>query len=99
MTDLQLGTKIEDKCIYSISEYFENVEDYVVLLELKPSQETDVKDLAYRSKSTKTAMIRALKFWKEPNPYAATYRALVEILLDANKGDIADKICQFCTQL
>ena len=99
VTNSQLDTKIEDECIYSISEYFDNVDEYVIRLKLNPGQERDVKDLCHRSESTKTAMIKALKLWREPHPYDATYRALVKILLDANKGNIADKICQFCAKL
>ncbi len=98
VTDSQLNTKIEDECIISISELFENVEDYVMLLKLKPGQETDVTDLSH-FRGIKIAMIKALKLWREPHPYTATYRALVKILLEADKGNIADKICQFCAEL
>ncbi len=95
VTDSQLDTEIEDSHIRSISEYFENVDDYVMLLGLKPSQQTDVKDLAIR-KSTQTAVCEMLKLWRRPNPLTATYRALIETLLRANKGDIAVKLCQIC---
>ncbi len=95
VTDSQLDTTISDSHIRSISEYFENVEDYVTLFGLKPGQQTDVKDLA-RSRSTQTAVSKMLKLWRERKERNAkpTYRALIKILLLVKKGDIADKLCK-----
>ena len=60
VTDSQLDTAIEESHICSISEYFDNVDDYVLLFGLKPGQQTDVKDLAIR-KTTQTAINKMLK--------------------------------------
>ena len=61
---------------------------------LDPGQKTDIKDLA-KDKGTKTAIVKALKLWRQPNPIAATFRALLWILIHLRKGDIAIKVCRY----
>ena len=95
VTDSQLNFQIQEEDIFKLSAYFDNVESYLVHLGLSPSQQTDIKDLAFRTKDTQIAMSEALKLWREPNPYAATYRALVEVLLDLGKGTVAVNVCTY----
>ncbi len=45
--------------------------------------------------NTQAAMSLAMKLWKRRNPAAATYRALVEIVLSLRKVDVATKVCEF----
>ena len=70
------------------------METYLDKLGLLPSQQTDVKDLAARV-NTNIAMTEALKLWRQPNPYAATFQALLEILLDLSRGDVAVRVCKY----
>ena len=77
-----------------LADCFDEVDIYLYKLELTPGQQTDVKDLAFRQ-STKVALARALKLWRQPNPFAATFRALLEILLDLKRGDVAISVCQY----
>ena len=65
-------------------------------LGLTPSQQADIKDLAFR-RGTQIAVSEALRLWREPNPYTATYRALVEVLLDLGKGEVAVEVCTYLT--
>ena len=94
VSNTQLNTEIIEHDLHSLAEYFDNVETCLYSLGLKPGQQTDIKDLAHRS-NTKTAMVEALKLWRQPNPFAATFRALLEILLDLERGDVAVKVCQY----
>ena len=80
--------------LQNLATCFDNVETYLDKLRLTPGQQTDVKDIAYR-RNTNIAMTEALKLWRQPNPFTATFRALLEILLDLNRGDIAVKVCQY----
>ena len=96
VTDSQLDGQIQERKLLKLSAHFDNVESYLVRLGLTPSQQTDIKDLALR-RGTQIAMSEALRLWREPNPYAATYRALVEVLLDLGKGKIAMEVCNYLT--
>ena len=93
----QLDTKIREEDLPDLAECFDCVEDYLYKLGLKAGQQTDIKDLAFRF-NTKTAMTEALKLWRRPNPLSATYRALLHILLDLRRGDVAVRVCQYITE-
>ena len=92
----QVNTEITEHDLHGLAECFDNVETYLDKLELNEGQQTDIKDLAYR-RNTKTAMVEALKVWRQPNPFAATFQALLQILLDLKRGDVAVKVCQYIT--
>ena len=96
ISNTQLNTEIIEQDLHSLAECFDNVETYLYKLGLNEGQQTDIKDLAYR-RNTKTAMVEALKLWLQPNPFAATFRALLEILLELKRGDVAVKVCQCIT--
>ena len=95
--DSQLATMIREEDINKIAGLFDEVETYLDKLGLLPAQQTDVKDIAYRH-STALAMTKALKLWRQPDPYAATFQALLEILLDLRRGDVAVSVCQYITE-
>ena len=95
--DTQLDTMIREEDLSDLADCFDCVEDYLYKLGLKAGQQTDIKDLAFRS-NTKTAMAEALKLWRRPNPLSATYGALLHILLDLKRGDVAVRVCQHITE-
>ena len=97
ISDCQLDTKIREEHLLDVAGCFDCLETYLDKLGLTPGQQTDVKDLAFRC-NTKTAMAEALKLWRQPNPYTSTFKALVEILLDLRRGDVADRVCQYIKQ-
>ena len=96
VTASQLNSQIQESDLLKLSACFDNVESYLVHLGLTPSQRTDIKDLALR-RGTQIAMSEALRLWREPNPYTATYRALVEVLLDLGNGEVAMEVCTYLT--
>ena len=95
--DSQLATMIREEDINKIAGLFDEVETYLDKLGLLPAQQTDVKDIAYRHGTTQ-AMTKALKLWRQPDPYTATFQALLEILLDLRRGDVAVRVCQYITE-
>ncbi len=92
MTDSQLDTEIKETDMIVLAAYFDNVETYPVQLELDPSERRYVKITA-SNYDTRTAMDKVLRLWRQHNPGAATYRALVEILLRMGMEELAFKIC------
>ena len=94
VTDFQLNTQIEEEDILNFSAHFDNLESYLGYLRLTPSERTDIKDLAQR-RSIQVAMSEALRLWRERNPFTATYRALVEMLLNQGKGMVAADVCNY----
>ncbi len=35
-----------------------------------------------------------LKYWRQENPYKATFRALIKILLEMKKGNVTVEVCR-----
>ncbi len=93
VTNIQLNAPLKELDLHKVAACFDNVENYIHNLGLLPGQQTDVKDLAHRS-GTQIAMMKALKLWGQPNPIAATYRALLNIVLDLRRGDVALCVCK-----
>ena len=93
LTAEQLNSEIKHADLPFLASYFDNVDIYAHIMELTPGEQSDVKHLYYR-KGTREAMMKCLLLWKLHNPYAATYRALLELLLKLGKVMIADQICQ-----
>ncbi len=94
VSDSQLGTEVIEHDLTNLAACFDNVDAYLSKLGLLPGQQTDIKDLALR-RSTQIAMAEALKLWRAPNPFVATFRALLIILLDLKRGDVAVRVCQY----
>ena len=95
--DSQLATVIREEDISKVAGLLDEVDIYLDMLGLLQAQQTDIKDIAYRH-STTQAMTKALTLWRQPDPSAATFRALLEILLDLNREDMAVRVCQYITE-
>ncbi|XP_064400845.1 uncharacterized protein LOC135346993 isoform X5 [Halichondria panicea] len=93
VTDSQLDTEIEETDMIVLAAHFDNVDTYAVQLGLDPSERRDVKITA-SNYDTRTAIDKALRLWRQHNPGAATYRALVKMLLRMGKETLAFKMCQ-----
>ncbi len=96
LTDEQLDSKIEYSDTPKLALCFDNVELYSSSMGLPPAEQADV-NMLYHREGTQTAMMKCLKIWKQHNPYQATYRALLNIVLGLKKGDTAHQICQQLT--
>ena len=94
VSDAELDTEIIEDDFPDLAGSFDEVQTYLIKFKLTPSQQIDVKSLAYRF-NTRVAMTEALKLWHQPNPSAATFRALIEMSLDLRRGDMAVKVCQY----
>ena len=97
LTDQQLDSEIGDSDIPYMTEYFDGVKIYSRAMGLTPAEQADVNKL-YCYEGTQVAMTECLTIWKQHNAYAATHRALLELLLRLRKEKIADDICQHLTQ-
>ena len=95
--DSQLATMIRDEHLHDLAGCFDQLETYLDRLGLYPAQQTDIHDLAAQ-RGIQIAMTQALKLWCQPDPYAATFQALLEILLDLRRGDVAVRVCQYITE-
>ena len=94
VTDKLLDMTVKNIELLDLAACFENTEDYVDSLDLSPGQQTDVRTRAFVH-GTLAGMNLALKYWRERNPFASTYRALVQILLSMEKGDVAVHVCNY----
>ena len=94
VTDSQLDTEMEEADMILLAAHFNNVETLSVQLRLTPADRQDVRNTEFLS-GTQTAVDKALRLWRKANPVAATYRALVEIVLRMGRGDLAAFMCNF----
>ncbi len=97
VTDSQLDTEIEETDMLDLADHFDNVETYPAMLGLSPAEQKDVKYALFLN-DMQTAMFHTLKVWRQHNPGAATYRALVDIVLKMGKNELAQKVCEICKQ-
>ena len=95
-TTSHLDTEIEEADMILLAVHFDNVETLSVQLRLTPADRQDVKEVKLQY-DTQTAVDKALRLWRKANPGAATYRALVEIVLrmGVNGTAIAEEVCKF----
>ncbi len=92
-----LNNEIETKEFVILAAHFDNVRMYSLALGLTPAQQADVRQLLI-SDDTQTAMMKCLSLWQRSNPSAATYGALVTLLLRMMKYDIASKVFEHCQE-
>ncbi len=93
VTNSQLDSKIEEINMIDLAAHLDNVDTYTVQLGLSPAEQRDVK-IAQLAEGTQVAMDKALRLWRQHNPGAATYRALVVMLLRMGKEALAVDVCQ-----
>ncbi len=91
VTDSQLDTEIKETDMIILAAHFDNVETYPVQLGLSPAEHQTVRSLSFQY-DIQTAMDKALRLWRQHNPGAATYRALVMIVLRMGKEALALEI-------
>ena len=94
VSDEQLDTMITEEDLYDLAGAFRHHEVYLPKLGLNPAQQTDIDDLVHK-KGTQIAMAKALRMWRMPNPLAATFKTLIEILLELKSGDVAIRVCEY----
>ncbi len=92
LTDEQLNSEIGE--LTFLAEYFDGgVKIFLNAMGLTRAEQADVNELFHKI-GTQVAMTECLALWKQHNPYASTYRALLELLLRLRKDNIADEICR-----
>ncbi len=91
LTDEQLNSIIKKSDFPFLAANFDGVKVYSTAMEgLTPAEQADVD----RIEGTQEAMIKCLTLWKRHDPSAATYKALLELLLKLGNGETASLICQ-----
>ena len=93
LTDEQLNSEIVRSEFPNLAKHFDGVIIYSHAMGLAPADQTDVNEL-FHKRGTQAAMTECFNIWNQHNPFAATYGALLELLLRLRKDKIADLICQ-----
>ena len=89
--DAQLSREIQQADIPYLAGCFDSVDPYPDLLKLTGGEKTDVMKTESVS-GTQVAMIKCLSLWKSHNPWSATYKALLGIMLRLGKIEEASKV-------
>ncbi len=95
VTDEQLDREIVQDDLAPVAMHFDDVELHLNPLKLTDNEKADLKREMYVSRSNQVAVINCLSIWMGHEPSGATFRALITILLDLRKEEIATKICQY----
>ena len=90
ITSDQLNTEIEDDDPSYVSPYFGDPEQYMGVFGLTPAEQTDVK----KCSGCQTAIAMCLSLWRKHNPSTATFKNLLEILLNLRKEEVAKKVLE-----
>ncbi len=88
VTDEQLDQKIAQDDLTLVAMHFDNVELYLNPMKLTDNEKAGVKRDAFVSGNL-VAVINCLSIWRGHEPSEATFRALIRILLDLRKEEIA----------
>ena len=99
LTNDQLDHEIGEQETFYVAELFGSWSQYVGTpgLGLSRGEKAQiVEDPALISNTLR--MKEALKIWRSANPFAATFRKLLSILLSLNtQGDVAQDVCKYLT--
>ncbi len=98
ISDEKLDLEIEESDLFEIAAFFDNTEDYLEVLGLSPSQQSDVQQEKLRTKTTQASMKFALKIWMNRNPFGETFRSLLTLILPLKKVTVAVDICKWLLQ-
>ncbi len=92
-----LNNEIQTKEFVILAAHFDCLEIFMEPLGLVPAQQADVR-ICRLLNGTQVAIAECLSLWQRSNPSAATYRALVKLLLRMRKYDIASKVVKHCQE-
>ena len=90
----QLDCEIEEKDMIHLASCFDNVEYYISVLGLTPSEQNDVRKKA-QGDGNQLAIKDCLSLWRLHDPFRATLRNLLEILLKLKKEEVASNVCNY----
>ena len=100
LTDDQLDRQLSDRDLFYIADFFDGWSQYVETpgLGLSRGEKAQIaEDPALKSNTSK--MKEALKIWRSFNPYTATFRNLLIMLLSLNtQGDVAQDVCLYLSK-
>ena len=99
LTDDQLDRKIGEQELFHIANLFGSWSQYVETPGLGLSRGEKAQIAQDPTLVTNTLRTKeALKIWRSANPYTATFRNLLRILLSLNtQGDVAQDVCKYLT--
>ena len=100
LTDDQLNRKLSDCDLFYIADFFSSWSQYVETPGLGLSRGEKAQISENPSLVTNTLRMKeALKIWRSLNPYTATFRKLLSILLSLNKqGDVVQDVCLYLSK-
>ncbi len=93
LTDEQVNQKISETEFPQIADLFDSIDDLREQFGLSAAEKSDVERLQHIS--TKTSAKKALKYWREQDPYKATFKNLLTILLANKKGGVATDVAYY----
>ena len=88
----QLDCEIKEEDVTYLAKHFDNVELYLRVFELTAAEQANVRRMAH---DNHIAMTECLSLWRKHNPSSATLKALLEILLNLGKEEIASNVCSY----
>ena len=94
LTDTQLNQEILGIDLPEIAALFDSIDDFCEQIELSAAEKADVRRLR-NIESTEESVKKALKIWRDQNPYKATFKNLLTILLDIKKGSVAKDVANY----
>lgn len=93
--DFQLDTVITRSHLPLLAGCFDHYNQYVELLGLSAAEQADVTRTEFLERSAQSGMREALRLWRQRNPSAATFRALLDIVHSLGKSQVAQNIIKF----
>ena len=89
-----VDSEIEQRDLIFLAGCFDDVEYYFDAFNLSPYEKADVRT-SVTTHGTQIGMNKLLSYWKEHDPSAATFRALLDIVRRLKKKQVADSIMSY----
>ena len=94
LTDKQVNQEIAEKDLSKIARLFDRVDDLCEQFELSTADMADIRILR-NFEGTEESVKKALKIWRKQDPLNATFKNLLIILLDSEKGVVAKDVADY----
>ncbi len=94
LTDEQVNQEIAETDLYKIADLFDSIGELCEQFGLSRAEKTDVRRLR-NVEGTKESVTKALKSWRNRYPSEATFKNLLIILLDSEKGVVAEDVADY----
>ena len=100
INDHQLQEEIKERDVHMLGRFFDtsSLSGLLGRLDLTRAEHSDVKTTMDRE-GIQAGVAHALRVWRGANPSRATFRSLLDILLNLRQGAASIQVCEYIVEI